>query len=107
MVAIPKSQKNHRVEAQKIDVSLVDTPAGMHIEPSEITVANGTDVVLNVTNDGTVIHNLKPENGEGTADMAPYSSAELPLGKITKDTELNCTVAGHKEAGMVLNIKVK
>jgi len=89
------------------DVSLIDDATGMRMEPATLTVKSGENVVLNVTNDGTVPHNVTMDDGMATADLAVYSSATLDIGKITEDTTVHCSIAGHKEQGMVMDIKVE
>jgi len=102
-----KSGSDSSSDTQKIDVSLKSTGSDMSIEPATVTVKAGTHVVLNVTNDGDVIHNLSMADGMKTADLAQYSTAEFDIGTINEDTELHCAIAGHKEQGMVMNIKVE
>ena len=93
--------------SKTVDVSLVDDGTTMSIQPASITVKEGTNLVLKVTNKGTQVHNLKLEDGTGTADLQANASAELEVGKITKDTQVHCAIAGHKEQGMVMDIKVE
>lgn len=104
-----ESKKSESSEggSKKYDVSLIDDSSGMRIDPATITVKSGENVVLNATNNGTVPHNLTMDDGMATADIAPYASAEFEVGKITEDTQIHCSIAGHKEQGMVLDIKVE
>lgn len=88
-------------------VSLIDAPEGMRIDPAVLTVKKGENVVLKVTNDGTVPHNLTMEDGMATADLVPYSSATLEIGKVDADTTVHCAIPGHKDQGMVMDIKVE
>lgn len=69
------------------------------INPSAITASvNGK---LEVTNSGTMIHNLVVTNGPKTPDIAPGKSATLDLSGLAAGTyEVTCTIAGHAAAGM-------
>jgi nitrite reductase (NO-forming) len=51
-------------------------------------------------------HDLKLDGITGTPMIDPGGSAEASLGVVEASTEAWCTVAGHKEAGMVLQITV-
>jgi nitrite reductase (NO-forming) len=79
----------------------------LSLEPSSIDVPVGAELVLRVTNGGTLAHDLKLEGGEtGTALLDPGATEEVSLGVIEHSTEAWCTIPGHKEAGMVLAVNV-
>lgn len=101
------SKSGSKSDSKTYDVSLIDDATGMRIEPATITVDEGTDVLLKVTNDGTFGHNLSLPDGTKTADLVPYSTAELKVGKVTEDMTLFCSISGHKEQGMHFDIKIK
>jgi nitrite reductase (NO-forming) len=77
-----------------------------YVSPSSIEVPAGAEVVVNVTNAGTMPHDLKLGGQTGTPMIDPGDSVEASLGVVAGSTEAWCTVAGHKEAGMVLVINV-
>lgn len=77
-----------------------------YVRPASIEVAAGDTVVLNVTNAGTVPHDLKLNGTTGTDMLDPGASATVDLGAVSATAQAWCTVAGHKEAGMVLDIDV-
>lgn len=92
----------------KADVSLKDSETGaMSVDLGDLKVKSGETVILNVTNDGTQVHNLSVDGGESTADLASFSSGELNLGKLTEDAVVHCTIQGHREAGMEATIVVE
>ena len=66
----------------------------------------GTHLRLEVTNEGTMAHDLKLGGTKGTDLLQPGASATADLGVVTASGQAWCTVPGHKEAGMVLNIAV-
>jgi nitrite reductase (NO-forming) len=85
-----------------IDVELGE----MYVEPSSVEVPAGTEVIVNVTNAGTMPHDLKLDGEVGTAMLDPGESEQVSLGVVEQTTQAWCTVPGHKEAGMVMDIEV-
>jgi FtsP/CotA-like multicopper oxidase with cupredoxin domain len=70
------------------------------INPSEITVSrNG---VLNVRNDGTVVHNLAVRGEDlKTPDLKGGESASVDVSGLDEGVyEVYCTIPGHADAGM-------
>jgi nitrite reductase (NO-forming) len=89
-------------ESVTFDIELGD----LYVKPTSIEVPAGANVVVNVTNVGAVAHDLKLDGQTGTDMVAPGAKATATLGVVTESTEAWCTVPGHKEAGMVLDITV-
>ncbi len=78
-----------------VDVSLSE----FAIE-GQLTAPAG-NVKINVTNDGTMAHNLGVRGGAVTPDIAPGASATLDLGKVSEgEIQLYCAIAGHADSGM-------
>lgn len=88
--------------AQTVQVTLGD----LFVEPASIDVAAGTELTVEVTNNGAMPHNLKLNGEIGTKLLDPGESEIVTLGVITETTEAWCTVAGHREAGMSMMINV-
>ena len=86
-----------------VEVSLKE----FSVTPAKIEVAAGQKMVLKVTNHGTMAHDLKVDGKDGTAMLDPGKSETVELQAPSASTEAWCTVAGHKEAGMVMKIEVK
>ena len=89
-------------EPQTIDVELGD----LFVKPASLEVPAGTEVIVNATNHGQVPHDLKLNGKEGVEIIQPGASATASLGAIKESSQAWCTVPGHKEAGMVLDITV-
>ncbi len=85
-----------------VDVELGD----LYVRPSSIEVPAGSPVTLRVSNAGAMPHDLKVDGTEGTEMLDPGGRAEVPVGSFERSTQAWCTVPGHKEAGMVLDIVV-
>ena len=78
----------------------------MSVEPARIEVAAGQELIVEVTNAGTMAHDLKAAGTTGTDLLQPGESATVSLGTFDADTQAWCTVPGHKAAGMVTDIVV-
>lgn len=89
-------------ETLKIEVSLTE----FKVEPASIDVQPGQKVQMVVTNDGAMDHDLKVDGETGTKMLAPGTSETITVGPFDASTQAWCTVAGHKEAGMVMDINV-
>src|SRR5262245_20303825 len=89
-------------ETQTVEVALSE----FKVEPASIEVAAGTELILEVTNNGQMAHDPKLNGETGTDLIDPGGSATARLGVIQESAQAWCTVPGHKEAGMVLDIVV-
>lgn len=89
-------------EKMTFDIELGD----LYVKPGKIDVPAGTQVILNVTNAGAMEHDLKLDGTKGSEMLKPGASATVDLGVIEKTSQAWCTVPGHKEAGMILDINV-
>jgi len=86
----------------EFDVVLGD----LFVEPASIDVPAGQAITLTVTNEGAMAHDLKVLGESGTEMLAPGESATVVVGPFDATTQAWCTVPGHKEAGMLMNINV-
>jgi len=76
----------------------------LYVEPSSVEVPAGTELIVEVTNAGALQHDLKLDGEVGTAMLDPGQTERVSLGVIEQSTEAWCTVPGHREAGMVLDV---
>lgn len=88
---------------RKMNISLVD----MDIKPASITVEPGTRLQLTVTNEDIVPHDLKFDGGPQTKMLNKGQTEVIEVGPIDKSVTGYCSVPGHKQAGMTLDIVVK
>ncbi len=86
----------------EVDVTLAD----ISVSPKMIQVPSGQEVTLHITNTGVLEHDFKVEGLQGTGLMKPGSKTDLVIGPFTADTEVWCTVPGHKAAGMLMAVHV-
>ena len=78
----------------------------LYVKPASIDVPAGSEVIVNVTNVGVMEHDLKLLGETGTDMIPPGGKVTASLGVVQATTEAWCTVPGHKEGGMVLEINV-
>lgn len=89
-------------EPLTFDIELSD----LDVKPASIEVPAGSEVIANVTNAGAVPHDLKLNGRTGTAMLNGGASETASLGVVQESAQAWCTVPGHREAGMVLDIDV-
>ncbi|MGB2567378.1 multicopper oxidase domain-containing protein [Micromonospora citrea] len=89
-------------KAGPFDIELGD----LYVKPSSIDVPKGATVELRVHNAGKMDHSLELA-GTGGKMLKPGESETVTWGPITSSVKAWCTVAGHKDAGMVLDILVE
>ena len=85
-----------------VAISLVE----MRIEPSVLTVEPGSHLILRVTNNGTMRHDLRLSSGVQTPMLDPGHTAVLDAGVISRPLSGWCTVPGHRQAGMTMRIEL-
>ncbi|MFG2243877.1 multicopper oxidase domain-containing protein [Spirillospora sp. NPDC048823] len=77
----------------------------MYIKPNKVTVPAGADVTVNVVNKGSMAHTLSLL-GKTNKQLQPGESETQHWGVLTESTQAWCVVAGHKDAGMLVEITV-
>jgi len=88
-------------ETVTVAVSMRD----MAYHPNVIEVPAGTHLIVELSNDDDMSHDL--QIGDRRAELlAPGEQASFDAGVITAATEGWCTVAGHRQLGMVLDVVV-
>jgi nitrite reductase (NO-forming) len=78
----------------------------LFVKPDRVEVPAGMDLIVEVTNQGDLVHTLNLQGETGTDRLQPGDSQTADFGVIDADTQAWCTIPGHKEAGMVLTIAV-
>mgnify|MGYP001601702304 FL=1 len=77
---------------------------GMAFEPNRIEVPAGDRLVVVLTNTDTAMAHDLVIGASRTPRLAPGATAELDAGVIGASTQGWCSVAGHRQMGMVLDI---
>lgn len=80
----------------------------MRFEPASITVPAGNRLVIELINrDERSPHDLVLEGGERTSRIAPGERERLEVDVVGASTQAWCSVVGHRQMGMVLDIVVE
>ncbi|MFM6851336.1 MAG: multicopper oxidase domain-containing protein, partial [Terrabacter sp.] len=86
-----------------VDVTAND----MTFTPAAVTVPAGDRLVIRLTNrDTTTTHDLVLDGDRRTPRLAPGATATLDAGVVTGPLEGWCSVVGHRQMGMVLQVRV-
>jgi nitrite reductase (NO-forming) len=78
----------------------------LFVEPDRVEIPSGSHLQVEVTNGGDLVHDLTLEGETGTDRLETGETQTADFGVIDADTQAWCTVPGHKEAGMLLDIVV-
>lgn len=81
------------------------TMSAMRLRPSTVDIPPGTRLVLRVTNQDSMPHDLRADSGQRTPRLRQGETALLDLGEIQGDHQAWCDVAGHRAAGMTMTIR--
>ena len=76
------------------------------VTPARIEVPKGTLLSVHATNKGTMAHDLKWLGTSGTGLLNPGADEQVDFGVIESSGQAWCTIPGHREAGMVLDVVV-
>lgn len=79
----------------------------MRFTPGDISVAAGDRLVIEVVNNDDTAHDLVLDSGDRTAVIAPGDTARLDVGVVGRDLSGWCSIAGHRQMGMVFEIQVE
>ena len=77
-----------------------------YIEPGELEVVRGTELIGVIANTGTIQHNLVLSDEVGTERLKAGETATVNYGVITGDVVLYCSIRGHREQGMEVKVTV-
>ncbi|WP_246837308.1 multicopper oxidase domain-containing protein [Salinibacterium sp. UTAS2018] len=78
----------------------------MRFTPDTIEVPAGDRLVIELSNVDTVTHDLVLENGATSGRVSAGKAATVDAGVIAANVDGWCSIAGHRQMGMVLTIVV-
>lgn len=78
----------------------------MRFHPARVEVPAGDRLVLEVTNTDDDVHDLVLADGSTTGRLGPGQTADVDAGIVGADLEGWCSVAGHRQMGMTLDVVV-
>ena len=87
--------------AQTVEVTLDN----MRVIPGTLEVPVGTRLVLRVTNQEAIPHDLRTDSGARTPRLNRGQTAQLDVGVIDRDQVIWCDVPGHRAAGMTMTVR--
>lgn len=76
----------------------------MRFTPETIHVPVGDRLVIELANDDDRVHDMVTASGAASGRVAPGSHVEVDAGIIVADVEGWCSLAGHRQMGMVFRI---
>jgi len=76
----------------------------MRFTPDTIELDPGDRLVIHVTNTDDTTHDLVMDSGDSTGRLAPGETATIDIGVVGRDMEGWCSVAGHRQMGMTLDV---
>jgi nitrite reductase (NO-forming) len=76
----------------------------MRFTPSTIKVDPGDRLVIHVTNTDDTTHDLVLDSGASTGRVAAGASATIDIGVVGRAMDGWCSIAGHRQMGMVLSV---
>ena len=93
----PGRHRSHR------DGGCPDARDAVHPRPGPVNP--GDALIINVINEGDDVHDLVLETGQRTPRMQP-GSPQLDVGVVERQLDGWCSVAGHRQMGMVFTVLV-
>ena len=86
-------------------ITTVDmTMKNMRFHPDKVDVPVGNKLVINLVNEDNMVHDLVTAMGAESGRLYPGEKATVDAGVIGANVAGWCSVAGHKQQGMVFSI---
>ncbi len=76
----------------------------MRYHPSTITVPAGNRLVIHLRNESQDVHDLALETGQKSDRVSPGASTTLDVGVVGRTLDGWCTLVGHRQMGMELQV---
>ncbi|WP_315899856.1 multicopper oxidase domain-containing protein [Arthrobacter alpinus] len=80
------------------------TMKDMRFHPDKVEVPVGNKLVINVVNEDSMVHDLVTASGAESGRLYPGEKATVNAGVIGTSEDGWCSIAGHKQQGMVFTI---
>ncbi len=94
------------VEASGEVVEVEVEARDMRFFPDSVEVEAGAELVLVVTNVDDTVHDLVLDSGASSGRLAPGATARMEIGVVGRAMDGWCSVAGHRQMGMVFTVEV-
>ncbi|MEO7373242.1 MAG: multicopper oxidase domain-containing protein [Terrimesophilobacter sp.] len=103
-VGIPGTSVGGQSAATGHTTTIEMSMANYRFTPSTVEVPAGDKLVIHLTNADDMLHDLVLSNGVTSGSVAPGRSVTVDVGVVGADLDGWCSVAGHRQLGMVLKI---
>ena len=84
----------------------IEANSNLRFSPDTVQVPAGNRLVVEVKNTDSMVHDLTFANGARTGSIDPGETRTVDVGVIGTDLEGWCSIAGHRELGMLFHVKV-
>lgn len=78
----------------------------LHYQPGHIEVPADRTLTVHLVNEGAIRHDLVLDTGQHSGDVLPGESTTFTIGPLHASTTAWCSIPGHRDAGMMLDIVV-
>ncbi|MEO8906640.1 MAG: multicopper oxidase domain-containing protein [Microbacteriaceae bacterium] len=95
---------NSAVAATGHTTRVTMTMKNMRFSPSTVRVPAGDRLIIALTNADPEVHDLTLATGVTSGRMVGGASATVDVGLITANIDGWCSITGHRQMGMVMNI---
>lgn len=89
------------------DADVVIVAHDLVYTPERLEIPAGEPVRLHLRNDGAIVHDLVFEDGWESGLVRPGDSITVELGPQAVSSVAWCSVPGHRDAGMELDVVVR
>ncbi|MGN0065091.1 MAG: multicopper oxidase domain-containing protein [Nocardioides sp.] len=77
----------------------------MRYHPATLEVPAGDRLVVELVNESDDVHDLVLETGQRSPRVSPGDTTTLDVGVVGRDVEGWCSLLGHRQMGMVLEVR--
>ncbi len=92
------------VAATGLTTTVEMTMKDMRFHPDTVEVPAGNKLIINLVNEDDMVHDLVTTVGADSGRLFPGEKAAVDVGVVGASIPGWCSVAGHKQQGMVMNI---
>src|SRR5690625_381665 len=89
-------------EVTEVEVEMRD----MRFWPDSVDVPAGNELIITVINTDDDVHDLVLDTGDSSGRVAPGARATVDVGVVGRSLDGWCSVAGHRQMGMVFAVNV-
>jgi nitrite reductase (NO-forming) len=101
-IAVPSTGSQTAATGHTTTVEM--SMANYRFTPGTVEVPAGDKLVIHLTNADDMLHDLVLSNGASSGSVAPGRSVTVDVGVVGTDLDGWCSVAGHRQLGMVMKV---